>query len=541
MQPPDRRSRRRTLAEACAILLLCSLAAAWWQWRTGAWQVETVRHPDESAHFMNSLTAAAYLRGGWTSSPLAFLKDAYLHYPVLAPLVWPPLFHLLAGVWMAIFGLSHSSALAFVALASGAGLALLFAVGRRAFGLPAALALTLALWALPLTADLATSIMIDVLLVAAALACAWFCAQWLEQPALRWSRAGLAGGAWCAVKANGLAALPALPLAALLWRMPPRHGPRVLRAVALAALLGLPFAALSFLLLRGHNPSQAGGLSAAWDRLAWYEMNIRWQVGAAVEALAAAGLAWTALALWKRRAAPLDAACLACLAALLAFHAALPLSHNERYLAPALPFVLYFAAAAGRWLPWRRGPSLAAALAALLVLAFRFHVTPQQPAGFREAARFLLAQRSAPLRVLVVSDELGETAFTAELAAAAPHPRPFVLRASKTLSDSDWYGGSYRLSATTPAQAAALIEDLGIQWILIDLNNPPAARPDLRLVLETLSSLPQRFAPAAAIHRARRLALYRALHPASPPRRPITYRLSRSLDLAVSEQFAERR
>ncbi len=535
------KSRLRLVLEALCIVLLCSAAAAWWQWRTGAWNVETVRHADESAHFMNSLAVADYLRTGCTATPLAFTKDLYLHYPVLAPLVWPPLFHLLAGAWMAVFGLSEPSALAFVALAAGAGLALFFALGRQAFGLPAAVALTVALWSLRLMADLSTAIMIDVLLVAGALACAWSCARWLEQPDTQWTRAGLAAGLWGAVKANGLAALPALLLAALLWRLPRRHWPRALYALALAAALSVPFAVVSALLLRGHNPPESGGWAAAFDRLAWYEMNVRWQLGIAVEALAAAGLAWTCIALWKRRASSLDASMFASLAALLVFHAALPLSHNERYLAPMLPFLLYFAAASGRWLPWRGGPALAAASAAVFLLVFRMHVAPQSPAGFRDAAQLLRRSASTPLRVLAASDELGESAFAAEMAASSPHHRDFVLRAAKTLSDSDWYGGSYRLAAATPQQAAALLEDLGVQWLVVDHTPSAAARPDQRLILETVASLPDRFPQAARFRRARHLVLYRAAHPAAPPRRPIAYSLSRSLRITVSEQSPEGR
>lgn len=529
-------ARRRALLETLIIVVLCTTAAAWLQWRTGAWNVETVRHPDEAAHFMNSLAVAEYLRGGWAATPLAFLKDLYLHYPALAPLVWPPLFHLLAGAWMALFGLSQQSALAFVALAAGAGFALFFCLARKAFGLPAAVALAAALWSLRLMADLTTTIMVDILLVAGALATAWCAALWLDQPETRWTRAGLAAGFWGAVKANGLAALPALLLAALLWRLPRRQWRSAIQSSTLAAMLSVPFAAISILLLRGHNPPQSAGWAAAWNRLAWYEMNLRWQFGAAVEALAAAGLAWTAVALWKRRASALDAAMLATLLALLGFHVLLPFTHNERYLAPMLPFVLYFAAASGRWLHWQRGPALAAGLAAVLLLTLRFQVTPQQPAGFREAAQLLRRTQPAPLRALVVSDELGETAFTAEMASSDPHRRDFVLRAAKTLSDSDWYGGSYRLAATTPQQAASLIEDLGIQWILLDRTNPAAARPDLRVVLDAVSSMPSRFPEASRIEKARSLSLYRVSSPASPPRRPIAYSLSRSLDLTVSER-----
>lgn len=533
--------RRRELLLALIILLLCTAAAAGWQWRTGSWDVETVRHPDESAHFMNSLAVAEYLRGGWTASPPAFIQNLYLHYPALAPLVWPPLFHLLAGVWMAVAGTSPQSALGFVALASGAALALLFAISRKAFDAAAACALAAALWALPLMADLTTTVMADILLVTASLGFAWYCAQWLERPDEQWMRAGLAAGLWGAVKANGLAALPALLLASLFSRLPRSHWRRTAYSLAAGAALSVPFAAISFLLLRGHNPPQVSGWKAAWDRLAWYEMNLRYQVSGAVEALAIAGLAWTALALWKRRASALDASALASLLAVLGFHTALPMPQNERYLAPALPFVLYFAAASGRWLRWSRAPAFAAIAAAALILGFRLQLAPQSPAGFRQAAQLLRQSQSGPLRVLVASDELGETAFAAEMASSSPGRRDFVLRAAKTLSDSDWYGSSYRLAVATPQQAAALIEDYGIQWLLVDRTRPESARPDLRLILEAAAAMPQRFPQSAAIEKARRLVLFRVASPASPPRRAVAYSLSRSLRLSVSEKLPERR
>jgi hypothetical protein len=543
MKPPAgaRLKRGKTILKIALLVLLCTAAAGWWQWQTGAWNVETLRHPDESAHFLNSLAVANYIRYDFGGNPLEFIQRLYLHYPALAPLVWPPLFHLLAGVWMLVCGPSPQAALAFVAVVMGVALALMWGIGFRSFGAPGATFVVGTLWALPLMADLATTIMADILLVAGSLAFAWTCARWLEQPEVEWRAAGLAAGLWGATKANGLSALIALPVAAALWRLPRRSWVSAARALILAALLSLPFAAISFALLRGHTPPKAAGWGAMAGRLAWYEMNARWQVGAPALLLAAAGLAWCGRALWRRKADAMDAAMLGTLAGTLAFHVLLPAPHNERYLAPMLPPILYFAAAAGRWLPWKHGVALAAAALALLVIPAKLEVIRQEPAGFRAAAARLLRQQPAPLRVLVAADELGETAFVAEMATAMPRRIDLVLRGSKVLSDSDWYGGDYRLLAANHQQMAALLEDLGVQIVVADHSQADSARADQRLMLAMLAAMPQRFPEVGRIDQGRQLTIHRVARPASPPRRMVSYSLSRSLAITVSEGVSEGR
>jgi len=512
------------------------------QWRSGAYGVETVRHTDESAHLLNAVMVRDYVALGFGANPLEFVKQYYLHYPAVAPLVWPPLFHVTAGLWMLVFGASGASALTFVGLTAAAALLIFFELSRREFGRVAALLMALTLGGLRLFVDLATTVMIDMMVLTGALAFIWALSLMLDQPDGRaWRATGLAGGLWGATKANGLAALPSFGVALLLQT---RSGPGWRKKLGTAAIIGalsLPPALVSMALLRGHEPPQSAGMEAMLKRLVFYVDNAWWQVGWWVLGLAAAGMAASGHQLVKRRAGALETAMLATLAGTIGLHVFLPLDHNERYLAPMLPPVLYFAVHAGRLIRWRHAATAAAFLVAVLVLPARFDVPRQTPAGLRESALRLREWNAEPRRVMVFSDERGETALVAEMAMCGPRRSDFVVRGSKMVSESSWYGGNYRLLVESPEKLAELVEALGIQEVLMDHSALAKGREEHKLAARMMELMPDRFPVKATVDAARRITIHDVVRRASPPRRPISYNLSRSLNVTVSEPRAEAR
>jgi len=77
--------------QACGwFALLWAFAVAVQLW-LGAYQVDLGNHPDESVHFLNALVLRDYLTNSFGTNPVSFASNYYLHYPKIAPLVWPPL------------------------------------------------------------------------------------------------------------------------------------------------------------------------------------------------------------------------------------------------------------------------------------------------------------------------------------------------------------------------------------------------------------------------------------------------------------------
>jgi hypothetical protein len=68
------------------------------QFRMGAYRVERGVYSDDAAHFMNGLLIRDYLRSPIGTNPMRFAEQYYLHYPKIAPLMWPPLFHVVLGI-----------------------------------------------------------------------------------------------------------------------------------------------------------------------------------------------------------------------------------------------------------------------------------------------------------------------------------------------------------------------------------------------------------------------------------------------------------
>ena len=61
---------------------------------------------DETRHLMTGTFFHDLIKGGNLSQAKSFAYQYYGQYPALGLLVWPPLFHMVEGAWMAIFGVS---------------------------------------------------------------------------------------------------------------------------------------------------------------------------------------------------------------------------------------------------------------------------------------------------------------------------------------------------------------------------------------------------------------------------------------------------
>ena len=81
-------ARRRAVAAAAGLAIGLGLASVALAWLTGG-LTGSFLGPDESAHYVNTLFIADWLRAG-LPAPMAFARDFYVHYPKLSIGHWPP-------------------------------------------------------------------------------------------------------------------------------------------------------------------------------------------------------------------------------------------------------------------------------------------------------------------------------------------------------------------------------------------------------------------------------------------------------------------
>src|ERR1051325_1352534 len=122
---------RWLIALACAAYTLTILL---YQGLLGAPKAAFGGYPDESSHYISGLLVRDYLRTGFSTSPLRYAADYYIHVPFFAVGYWPPLFYTAEALWMILFGFSRPAVLVFIALNASVSATLLFACLRDEFG-----------------------------------------------------------------------------------------------------------------------------------------------------------------------------------------------------------------------------------------------------------------------------------------------------------------------------------------------------------------------------------------------------------------------
>jgi len=543
--------RRQVLLREVGVWILFVLAVVAFQVWGGAFASETARRSDESAHVLNGVVFHDYLVKGIGSNPLNFVLKFYLHYPAVAPAIWPPIYHFALGFWMLVAGSSLGAAVVFQAMIGGAGLYALFQAAKRGLGTGLALMVCALMLSSGMFWRLLCNIMIDPALVGGALLFAIAYPPFAADPSRRnMILLGLAGGLWSVLKVNGMSVAPALAIAWLLtpgvrppWR--PTAG-----AGIIAVAIGLPFNVLASLVFAMHNPVVEPGISATLGRFVEYCQIMLREEGWLLLVMSLAGMLWTLVRRFtNREVETIEMALIGVFTGVVMFHTWMPAGFGDRYVLPAIPVLFYFCARfclnlATLWRPTPAAPRLAMLL--LLVGCSVYAATHWRPyyfgpTGLREAAAWIRSQpNSQPLRVLVLGKEQSETAFVVEMATADSSRSEFVMRGTKLISDSSWVGGGYKLLIASPEALAAKIEAIGFQYVIFDRDALKDPYREHLLADQMLSSFPDRF-PAGWRTQPRaeglthEIVVYRVARPASPPTERIRYNLSRSIGGEVAD------
>ena len=240
--------RRGHMVWAAVMLGLASLALAW----ASGGITRSFLGPDESAHYVNTLFIAEWLRAG-LPDPMPFARDFYAHYPKLSIGHWPPGWYALLAPGFALFWPSPFAAALWSAFVAGVP-AMLVLWGLDRSGAPRmGLAAAVATLAVPLVSGSARSFLLDqpVALVVGLGAIAWLRA--VERPG--WGRFALFGvlAAFAPlVKGNGalIALLPVIEiLLARRWAVLRDHRLWVVAAAVLVVVA--PRSYVSFLIAAG--------------------------------------------------------------------------------------------------------------------------------------------------------------------------------------------------------------------------------------------------------------------------------------------------
>jgi hypothetical protein len=497
---------RRAVAAGVA-LLLATLTV---QIVAGAYASDRDAWSDEASHFMNGLVIRDYVYDAAGRNPLTYATEYYQHYPKIAPMMWPPLYHVLLGVFLLPGWAPDAAAIFLVGVFAAWTAWRLWTMLSTTQPPIVAAAAPLFFLLTPIVVRVSSAVMLDIVVTAFFIEAVYRLAAYFRTGA---RRDAVWFGVWtacaCLTKGNAVA-IPLAPLVLIL--VTGRFDVLRRSGLYLAAAIVLVFA-VPLLIWNARMVHALGDFGPATPdligrRIGDYVGYSREQLGIVPSLLALIG--WVGALLQGRRVArtvPAATAGLATLiAAFLIFHLLNP--HpitNERYFAiiaaPLLGLIPVGAATVAqlvrtpssrRVMTW----SMLAVVGALLASGIPRALTIPGPLGFRDVVANLAA--SAPLadrQLLVVSDERGEGALIAAVAVRGEAPRPTVLRGSKFLGSDDWMGRGATVTHASAAALAAAVRAANVDTIVVDLSEEARRLPYWPQLAEALPLLDPGIAP----------------------------------------------
>lgn len=167
-----------SIGVALGFLLICLFV----QRSAGASDAAFLAYPDEASHFVGSVMVRDYLASGLSTNPYTFALNYYSHYPFFAVGYWPPMFYILTGFWLLVFGVGKFQAL-LISAAAAAGMAwLLFSLVRSRAGFTAGCCAGLLFLSLPEVQYWTSAVMVDLMVGFFCLAAAVRLLRYLDQP-----------------------------------------------------------------------------------------------------------------------------------------------------------------------------------------------------------------------------------------------------------------------------------------------------------------------------------------------------------------------
>jgi hypothetical protein len=563
---PSDRARLAVWARTVVIFTFCLIAVIGLQRWTGAYGAEAGRYSDDAAHFMNGMVIRDYLTTGLGQNPVTFAENYYLSYPKIAPLMWPPLFHVTLGLLLLLGGPPGVTALLLVGATAAWLLWRLHSMVEHLSGpVPAILAAGLTLLT-PLVAAMSGAVMLDVAIAAIGLEAAYWLARYAQSGLRRHAVIfGVCAAAACLTKGNGVAVV-LLPFAFML--LTGRYDLLRARGLYVSAAIVL-FGAVPILALSARFDAAIGDFgpvtpTLVLQRVAFYSAQLWTQLGPVLVGLCTAGLVVAFVPRLRRAAVvilprerhrtspelPIAEALASLVLASVVFHLLVPHTITvNRYLTMTIaPLIGLGCAAVWTALCQIRQERIrhvagVVAIAVIVVGSWTSRPFPRitAPMGYRDTIEYLHqidALRGA--RLLVISDEFGEGAFVSEAARLGLHPAPTMIRGSKLLASDDWGGRFFHLRYASPKVLMKDLEDMHVSYVLVDLAPGSAQLPYFDQIMRLAATEPARFqavnvASGEAHGAARSLTLYRVTTPSPGAAKPVEIDLKYSLGKTLAK------
>jgi len=515
----------------------------------GAFSVERGFYSDDAAHFMNGLVIREYLYQPIGTNPVKFAEQYYLNYPKIAPLMWPPLFHVVLGLLVLPGWPAGPAALLLVGLSTAWAAWRLRSIVHELAGPAAGLVAAGLFFTTPLVMEFGSVVMLDVVIAALALEATYWLARYAGSSSSRDAALyGVFTALACLTKGNGVAVvlLPAI-LILILGRFDLLRRPGLYIAAAIVLVFAVPLLALSARFDAGIGDFAPITIADVTSRIVYYGGHVWRNIGAVSLGLAVIG-AGVALARGRRRqdaGVPFAEALVALAAAAILFHLLNP--HRvavSRYITMAIGPMIGLAIVGALALAHRMGTegarrlAFTAMLAVMVVAAVvsRPWLGPRRPLGFQRVVAQLAADHHlAGRRLLVVSDEVGEGAAVTEAAELNLVQAPTIVRGSKLLGSDNWVGENFQMTYASPAALIDDLENLHIEYVLFDRSKQSARLPYFEQVraltdtvhgrLERLETPPQNLATGPT----RQLELYRVKAQSPGPAKSLQINLSYTL------------
>ena len=473
---------------------------------SGAYQADFDSNPDEPAHVVSSLMVHDYLASGSLAHPWEFATSYYVHYPKVAILHWPPLFHLLEAIWMFAAGRTRAGLFSLQGF-TGAALAVsVFLWLRREHGFWIAFCSAAVLATTGLVQDATNTVGPYLLLGLLSFWTAALFARYLTTGQVRYA-------GWSALL--GLAALGTHGRGAALWMAPPIALLLVKvtqMRIAAALLVVLAYLSLPKYLGQAHLSSPMSVIQSGGEYAIQFESALRWPVFV---------LILIGIAVWFRAGGRKNATTVMIAFAISCwiFHSTVNVPIFQDFLITAAPAAIVLAAGGAsallRYLPpgssWNRPVAMALVALFLWTAGSNIYGMQRKPSwGARRIVTDNQLYRDSQTVWLVAGTPTFEGGLIAETALRDVARQHIVLRASKVLASSSWAGASYRMVFQDRSSVAAFLDQAHVGWVLIQAND---GMPHIRQLDETMLSIAPAWRGEALSRQAPDVTIFKRVEP----------------------------
>jgi len=463
---------------------------------TGSWSAGFTAYPDEPSHFVGAVMVRDWLASGRWFAPLEFARSYYDHYPFFAIGYWPPLFSVVTALWLLLAGVGRLQALLIPAVfAAGTGW-LIFRFVRQRMGIVAGLCAGTLYLSLPVVRQWMCAVMVDNMTAFLCIAAAVCLLRYLKQPVL-WNGILYAVCCGCAILSKYSAAHTlALPLLAvlLLRRFELLKKPSFLVQPFVVALMVGPWAlwtrGLTFYALPKRGPLTVKyAASFVQATFGIFPPVLMVLVVLGLVALLTRPRAW------REDLVVLSLLCAGQLALLILS----PVGAEQRYLLmPAAVFLVLSFAGWSEALAWmsngRRWASVIPVFVAILTMVLvvsQFGYVARMPQDhIRNVVAFIETDPARTAQRVVVPPTL-EGPVIAEFVAQSRHrPDHYLVRPSKILARSDWFGLDYSSTFDTPEAMMEYFRRHPVDLVIWNERPEATLKPHARIMSEMLRQNP---------------------------------------------------